>query len=98
MRRETEAFNHRRERNVVPENHSSKVFSVCWEKQICTGQNLKRTFHCQSTTKAGEEFCPVDEESVMVYFKQPAKDPFIPKNKDLWVSSKTHGSKQDYFH
>lgn len=65
---------------------------------MCAGQNLKRSFHCQSAAKAGEEYYPVDEESVMVYFKQPAKDPFIPKNKDLWVSSKTHISKRDCFH
>lgn len=57
------------------------------------GQNLKRSFHCQSATKAREEYCAMGEESVTVYFKQPAIDPFIPKNKDLWVSSKTHGSK-----
>ena len=54
---------------------------------MCAGQNLKRTFHCQSATKAREEYCPMDEESLTVYFKQPAIDPFIPKNKDLWSAN-----------
>lgn len=67
-------------------------------KSVLEKKNFKRTFDCQRATKAREEHCPMDEESVMVYFKQPAIDPFIPKNKDLWIYSKIHESKWDYFH
>lgn len=76
----------------------NKVFNVWWRKQECAEKNFKRTFDCQRATKAREEHYPMDEESIMVYFKQPAIDPFIPKNKDLWISSKIHESKWDYFH